>query len=186
MIRRRLSSVIPTDPVGCDPTPDRQQSASIVHRDESFILGDWAAAMLNIAEQLETLRRRIGELNKPNTQVEYLQRLAVTQTGDVFNLDFYGGCYQGGYSDLLSTLVKPEIAASIRSLILRGPDEGANGTNDWNIKWLFDTDTTFPRRKHFRSDCKHRETITDRSSGTISRRMGFWRNFSPNHHNCEN
>ncbi|MBL8872483.1 MAG: hypothetical protein JNK90_22090 [Planctomycetaceae bacterium] len=103
----------------------------------------------HVAEQLESLRQRIAARNESDTPAEYLQRLAITQTGDAFNLDFYGDCFDESYDDLLNTLALPVVAASVRSLILRGPDEGANGTRNWDIEPLLATDATFPQLETF-------------------------------------
>lgn len=105
--------------------------------------------MLDIAEQLELLRQRIAARNESDLPVNYLQHVAITQTGDVFNLDFYGECFDESYEDLLSTLATPEVAPCIRSLILRGPDEGANGTQNWDITPLLATDAMFSQLETF-------------------------------------
>ncbi len=105
--------------------------------------------MPDVAEQLESLRRRIADRNDPDTSADCLQHLAITQTGDVFNLDFYGDCFEESFDDLLSTLAAPDVARGIRSLILRGPDEGANGTHNWDIEPMLATDASFPQLETF-------------------------------------
>lgn len=105
--------------------------------------------MPQILEQLDALRRRIADRNEPDTSAEYLQHLAITQTGDVFNLEFYGDCFEESFDDLLNTLAAPAVARSIGSLILRGPDEGANGTHNWDIEPMLATVATFPQLKTF-------------------------------------
>lgn len=105
--------------------------------------------MPNVAEELESLRHRIADLNDAELPAAYLQSLAITQIGDVFHLDFYGDCFEEGYEDLLNTLANPEIAARVRSLILRGPDEGANGTKNWDIEPLLATKASFPELETF-------------------------------------
>lgn len=99
--------------------------------------------MPNVSEQIESLRRRIGQRNESDVPGTYLQRLAVTQTDDQFNLDFYGDSFEDNYFDLLNTIAQADIAPQMRSLILRGPDEGANGTHNWDIEPLVATDATF-------------------------------------------
>lgn len=108
-----------------------------------LLLIERPAPMPNVVEELESLRRRIADLNDAELPAAYLQSLAITQIGDVFHLDFYGDCFEEGYEDLLNTLANPDIAACARSLNLRGPDEGANGTKNWDIEPLLATETSF-------------------------------------------
>ncbi len=105
--------------------------------------------MPDLAEQLESLRQRIASGNDPDTSAEYLSRLAVTQIDNVFHLDFYGGCFENGFADLLNTVATPDVAPAIASLQLRGPDEGANGTHNWDIEPMVATDATFAQLETF-------------------------------------
>lgn len=105
--------------------------------------------MPKIAEQLESLRQRIADTNEPDTGPDYLERVAITPTGGVFHLDYHGDPAGDGFGDLLQTLALPDIAPCIRSIVLRGPDEGANGTRNWDIEPLLATDATFPQLKMF-------------------------------------
>lgn len=105
--------------------------------------------MTDAAQQLEDLRHRIGDGNEEEMPVEYLSRLAVVKTGDGFHLDFYGDCFAESYSDLMTTLAQPHVAACLRSLILRGPDEGANGTKNWDLEPLLRTDAAFGQLESF-------------------------------------
>lgn len=105
--------------------------------------------MSDVAEQLESLQQRISACNEADTPTDYLQRVTLTQTGDAFNVDFYGDCFDESYDDLLNTLTIPGVAPYIRSLILRGPDEGANGTHNWDIEPLLATDAMFPQLETF-------------------------------------
>lgn len=105
--------------------------------------------MPDVAEQLESLRQRIAGRNEPDTSPDDLQHLAITQIGDVFNLDFYGDCFEDSFDDLLSTLAAPDVARGIGSLILRGADEGANGTHNWDIEPMLAADATFPQLETF-------------------------------------
>jgi hypothetical protein len=38
----------------------------------------------------------------------------------------------------------PEVASRVASLTFDGPDEGANGTRDWDFSWLLAQEVTFP------------------------------------------
>jgi hypothetical protein len=105
--------------------------------------------MADVAEQLDALRRRIADRNDPGTPADFINRLAVTPSDAAFDLDFYGDAFGESYTDLLGTLARPGVAPRIRSVILRGPDKGANGTHNWDLEALLATDATFARLETF-------------------------------------
>ncbi len=101
--------------------------------------------MANVAEQLDALRRRIADRNDPGMPADFVNRLAVTPSDSAYDVDFYGEAFGEPYIDLLETLAQADVAPHIRSVILRGPDEGANGTHNWDLEPLLATDSTFVR-----------------------------------------
>lgn len=103
--------------------------------------------MSKIAAQLESLRQRIADSNEPDTAPDYLERVAITPTDGVFHLDFYGDHAGDSIADLMQTLAQPTIAPYVRSIVLRGPDEGANGTRNWDLEPLLATDAMFSQLK---------------------------------------
>jgi len=105
--------------------------------------------MQSVADQLESLRQQIGGRNDPGTPSAFLNRLTVTATGQRFDLDFYGDAFGECYIQLLGTLSQPDIAPHIRSMILRGPDEGANGTRNWDLEPLLATGAMFEGLESF-------------------------------------
>lgn len=105
--------------------------------------------MSRAAQQLEALRHRIAARNEPDIPASYVSRLAVTAIAECFDLDYYGDSFGEAYLDLLETLAQPDIAPHIRSLMLRGPDEGANGTHNWDLEPLFAKDASFARLETF-------------------------------------
>jgi hypothetical protein len=98
-------------------------------------------------KQLEALRRRIADRNDPGMPADHTDRLSVTAAADdgAVDLDFHGDSFGESYLDLLSTVARPDTAAHVRSLILRGPDVGANGTHNWDLEPLLAGDADFPR-----------------------------------------
>jgi hypothetical protein len=105
--------------------------------------------MPDVAVQLDALRRRIGDGNDPGTPADFTNRLAVNPSGAAFDLDFYGDAFGESYTDLLETLARPDVAPHIRSVVLRGPDEGANGTQNWDLEPLLANGATFARLEMF-------------------------------------
>jgi hypothetical protein len=122
--------------------------------------------MADVAEQLDALRGRVADENDPATPAGFVNRLAVTPVNDVFDIDFYGDAFGKAYMDLLDTLARPHIAPLIRSVILRGPDEGANGTHNWNLEPLLATDATFARLETF---AVQQNTPVDHNRAVIGR-----------------
>jgi hypothetical protein len=97
-----------------------------------------------MAHPIDALRVRIEAQNPPGTPSERLERLSVTASGDCFHLKFYGDCFGGAYSVLCETLSLPEVSSSVLSLSLRGPDEGANGTRNWDLAPLIPNGHGYP------------------------------------------
>src|SRR5262249_45937067 len=55
--------------------------------------------------------------------------------------DPFGGAYQ----EALAAVVSPEVSPVIRSLTFRGPDEGSNGTRNWDLSPLTEGEAVFPQ-----------------------------------------
>jgi hypothetical protein len=105
--------------------------------------------MPHVGGQLELMRQRIASCNDSDSPGNYLQRVTITQTGELYNIDFHGDSFDESYIDLLCTLAIPDVATFLRSLILRGPDEGANGTHNWDLEPLLATNATFTQLESF-------------------------------------
>ena len=105
--------------------------------------------MIDTAQQLKLLRQRIAARNASDEYIGDLQYVAITQTSNVFNLDFYGRCCDESYEDFLDTIARSDVAPLLRSIVIRGPDEGANGTRNWDIEPLLATGVTFTNLEKF-------------------------------------
>lgn len=101
--------------------------------------------MSNISAQLESLRQRIAQSNAPDGTADYLQDVSIIEVGELFHVDFYGSPFSEGYGDLIDTLAQLEVASQIKSLKFRTPDEGANGTCNWDLEPMLSTDAVFTR-----------------------------------------
>jgi hypothetical protein len=126
-------------------------------------------------KRLDALRLRIAHRNDPppldDNRIEYL---AVTPVGDRFHLVFHG--YECGESlaDLRDTLRDPATAACIQSLVIGGPDTGANGTRDYSIGDLVDGPAVFSELESFtirlRQPEDHNRTIIgDIGKGVVTK-----------------
>ena len=105
--------------------------------------------MPDVRHHLNALRRRIEERNASDVPPDYVDRLAVTEIAGLFDLDFYGDSFGESYVDLLGAIARSEVAAKVRAISLRGPDEGTNGTRNWDLEPLLAGGAAFPRLETF-------------------------------------
>src|SRR5262245_2743377 len=75
------------------------------------------------------VRRRNAEEPLPG----YHECVAVCAGPEGVDVDFWGEALGESYLELIEALGTPLVADALRSLTLRGPDEGANGTRNWNL-----------------------------------------------------
>ncbi len=99
--------------------------------------------MRKIGKEIEALRRRIEASNNSATHSMDTNRLAVTEIRGRFDLDLYCNPSDDVFNEFLSSIARREIAVTLRSVILRGPDEGANGTRNWHLEPLLAHDAEF-------------------------------------------
>lgn len=96
-------------------------------------------------DRITDLQLRIESRIDPSLDVSMSDRLSVIRAGDDVHLDFYGEPFGEAFGDLMDTLSDRAVAESIASIELRGPDEGANGTRNWDLTSLAESDAQFPR-----------------------------------------
>jgi hypothetical protein len=95
-------------------------------------------------ELLITLQRTIEARAVPNRDASITERLCVTKVGDRAHLDFYGDPFGESFGDLLDALLDLDVANSLASLDLRGPDTGVNGTRNWELNSIAESTVVFP------------------------------------------
>ena len=104
---------------------------------------------MDVVKQLESLQRRIAQRNDLDQSPYFWEHLAIIQTGTSIHCDFYGSRFSDSYCDLLDTLAHIDVAPRIRSLVFRNPDEGTNGTIEWDLSPLVSTSAEFSQLGHF-------------------------------------
>ena len=72
-------------------------------------------------------------------------RLWLGEAADGLLVDFFGDPAHASFSELCAALHQPEIAGRLTTLILRGPDSGANGTCNWDLELLAAPQARYPR-----------------------------------------
>ncbi len=115
---------------------------------ENELLNAIETGMMNYA--IEQLQRKLSEIADPDRDPQLHARFSALQIGELLYLDFQGSPFDESYDELCNTLILPDVASRLGSLSLRAPaDEGANGTRNWNLAPLVDTQANFPNLRSF-------------------------------------
>lgn len=119
-------------------------------------------------EALSELQRNIYRQEVEATEgiysVEFSAKLYYAPVGDLYDFYFYGNGYDDyphipaaeleadsnlPFCSLLDFIARPEHACRIASLTFDGPDEGSNGTKNWDFTRLIHADVLFPNLKQW-------------------------------------
>lgn len=100
-------------------------------------------------EILLSLKNRLESSNEESTPLIYRRRLNIDQIGDGLDVEYVGDNYDDEFQELMKALAHPEVSPCLRALSMRGPDEGANGMNCWDISELVAGTTDFSRMEFF-------------------------------------
>jgi hypothetical protein len=103
-----------------------------------------SATWRHLMDRLVALQRSIEARAAPDRDESFIDRLCITKVGNRAHLDFYGDPYGESFSDLLAALVDASVANCVASVDLRGPDEGANGTRNWDLTAIAESGVSFP------------------------------------------
>ncbi len=118
-------------------------------------------------DRLVALQHAIEGRAAPGQDASFVDRLGVTRVGDVVHLDFYGSPFGESFGDLLDALADAAVANTIASLDLRGPDDGSNGTRNWDLTSLAESGAAFPTLRRLcleqSKPADHNQTIVGQS-----------------------
>jgi hypothetical protein len=117
--------------------------------------------MPNAMERLTQLQAEMNRANMPPWDLGEMCRLSFFEVGGLLYVDYYGLTFREYDEEaeeiendikarqlpIFEVLSLPEVASRVTSLTFDGPDEGANGTRDWDFTWLLAQDVTFPELK---------------------------------------
>ncbi|MEG0184158.1 MAG: hypothetical protein RR704_11975 [Stenotrophomonas sp.] len=95
-------------------------------------------------EEADEYELDIDDLTQPLGSSQ-LQRLTVAPLYGGLHVEFFGNPWDEPFEWTLACLSDPAVAASVMSLCFTGPDEGANGTREWEFSALLDSAVQFPR-----------------------------------------
>jgi hypothetical protein len=96
---------------------------------------------------LEQLRHKLAAPAEGYFDSTLYARLSVVEFGGLLHVDFFGSPFNEPYLELCRTLCNAAVAERLASIVLRGPDEGANGTCNWDLSSLVESDTMYPTFK---------------------------------------
>lgn len=104
--------------------------------------------MSQALNRLAELQQRMLQSADAEMPPEYIERLSITDVAGHLHIDFYGDPFGESFASLLTTVALPEVSVDVASLIFRGPDEGANGTRNWDLGPLVAGPGSFPRLRY--------------------------------------
>lgn len=94
---------------------------------------------------LDELRRAILALNDPKLPAQCIERFQFADVAGQLHVDFYGLSWGGAYSLFMAGIASEPIASAMASVRISGPDEGANGTRNWDLTVLANSAAAFPK-----------------------------------------
>ncbi len=109
----------------------------------AYALGGQDLAMMNMLDELE------ARLRNMSPETTYETRLWVGRTPDGVFVDFFGEPFSEEYSQFLLSLRSPETSKTLAAVRMSGPDEGSNGTKNWDLSELVAGEHLFPMLRSF-------------------------------------
>lgn len=103
---------------------------------------------MSAQKALERLRAEIVRLCKNAVHPAAVERLDFRAHGDRFHVFFFGSPFGEPYGLTIEALSANPIANCLLSFSLDGPDEGSNGTRNWDIAGLATSAVPFPALRH--------------------------------------
>lgn len=92
---------------------------------------------------LERLRAQLSAPAEGYLDPQFYARLSIVEFEGRLHVDFFGSPFEEGYAELCRILASSEIAGTLASIALRCPDEGANGTCNWDLTSLAESESVF-------------------------------------------
>jgi hypothetical protein len=133
-----------------------------------------SAAAEQALRDLRQLQDRANEfaVDDEDSGTDFLaDRVLVAPCGLGFAVEYHGRCYGDAWEEFLAGICKQQVADHIVSIVIGGPDEGANGIRDWAFDTLIKTDARFPALRHFHMQTTephhHNATIITRSDAML-------------------
>lgn len=101
--------------------------------------------MTGAAQTLSELQSRVADRSDPGYPLDFQERVLFAPLGPGWHVEFYGSPFEESFSDFLRSISRPEVANRLVGLTFDGPDDGSNGTKDWNFRPLLDEKPVFSK-----------------------------------------
>jgi hypothetical protein len=98
---------------------------------------------MNPNHPLERLRADLSAPTESYADPTLFARLAMVESGGLLHVEFSGLPFDEPFTRLCQILREPHVADNLASIILRCPDEGANGTCNWDLTELIEGNSIF-------------------------------------------
>jgi len=103
--------------------------------------------MFDAVKLLRELQECISESSQFNWDGGDYERLLFAEVKGLLHIEFYGEPWRETFAGFVKLVCIPDVASKIGALFFRSPDEGANGTNNWDFSKLIESEITFPNLK---------------------------------------
>jgi hypothetical protein len=96
--------------------------------------------LLNFKKQIE---------NNGNNKIENSDRISLTKVRSLYHVEYYGDPFEENYIKFLDIICEPNISEKLLSIDIKGPDEGSNGTRNWDLSAIGNSKTMFNNLEYF-------------------------------------
>lgn len=99
---------------------------------------------MDASHPLERLRADLAAPQESYLDPSPYSRVAIIESEGVVHVDFSGSPFDEPFDRLCEILSSKGVAESLASIVLRCADEGANGTCNWDLSGLIESEASFP------------------------------------------
>lgn len=103
--------------------------------------------MFDAGKHIQEIQKWISEHDQFEWNSDDPERLLFTEVQGLFHLEFYGFPWNDNFLKFIELICIPEVASKIVALNFRSPDQGANGTLNWDFSELIQSKTDLANLK---------------------------------------
>jgi hypothetical protein len=105
--------------------------------------------MNEVVKKLQIVQEKIHSTNEVERLEEQQETFTYCESKNLFKIFFYGNPFDNNFEYVLKALSDQQVAATIKSIELKCPDEGVNGTIFWDFSTLINSRVVFPHMTNF-------------------------------------
>lgn len=119
-------------------------------------------------DAISKLYKLQSDVNSQNNHYwDYEENLMFCEIGNLIKVTFFGIPWDESFNKVLKVLLEKDVAEKIQGLSFDSPDEGVNGTNNFDFSTLAESSVIFPELRSFIV----RLTAPEHHNGTIIAQM---------------